>query len=156
MNMSSRCKRVSWDEAPFWSSLETRPNHQPSQAFELLPWISSSPKDKKDDKFSAPQTVWYKFAKPVKIAKFAFSSRVWSHLDQSPTQFALVGSDDCVNWVDIKSYNTQFTKLNEEKTWTISANERQEFKCFGIKVEKVKKGPLTAISHLRMWKQGEL
>ena len=82
------------------SSLE---GHEPSQAFELMPWTNVG-----KEKF--PHIVWYKFPHRVKVAKFAFSSGVWGGLGQSPTQFALVGSNNCKNWKTIQRYKTKFTK----------------------------------------------
>jgi len=126
--------------------------HGPSQAFELnlwkgayLPWANLNTA-------KMPQTVWYNFPTKVTVAKFAFSSRSDCCLEQSPLEFQFIGSDDCANWKVIKSYKTQFTKMSHEKSWTIPMGLRNPYKCFGIKVLKVKSGAFAAIQHLKLWK----
>ena len=127
------------------SSLSGR---EPSQAFESMPWTNSP-----SDKF--PHTVWYKFRRRVKVVKFSFSSRSWGGLEQSPTRFALVGSNNCRRWRTIGRYKTKFTKSKQRKTWKVPTRRRRRFRCFGVKVMRVQKGKLTAISNLKMWRQGK-
>ena len=124
--------------------------HGPLQAFEVKLWKGALPwANLKTAKF--PHTVWYKFAAPIQVAKFAFSSRTRGYIQQSPTDFEFMGSSDCKNWNVIARYQTQFTKLNEEQAWTIPPAARSPYQCYGIKVYKVKSGVFTAIMHTKMW-----
>jgi len=128
--------------------------HTPQQAFALssmkgteYPWANLN-----TAKF--PHTVWYKFPRAIQVAKFGFSSRYRGWLEQAPQEFQFVGSDDCTHWKTIASYKTQFTKLREEKTWTIPPEARGMYHCYGVKVTKVKSGVYTSITRMKMWMQG--
>merc|ERR1719383_1056463 len=128
--------------------------HTPQQAFALAsmkgteyPWANLN-----TAKF--PHTIWYKFPKAIQVAKFGFSSRYRGWLEQAPQEFQFVGSDDCTHWKTIASYKTQFTKLREEKTWTIPPEARGMYRCYGVKVTKVKSGVYTSITRMKMWMQG--
>merc|ERR1712074_370389 len=109
-----------------------------------LPWANLNTK-----KF--PHMVWYKFAQPIEVAKFAFSSRSRMGLEQAPTDFEFIGSNDCVNWNALARFNTQFTKLNQEKTWIIPAAARSTYSCYGMKIYKVKSGVFTSVKHFKIW-----
>ena len=106
-----------------------------------------------------PQTVWHKFTKSIKVAKFSFSSRsVPNGLDQSPKEFEFVGSNDCQSWTVIgdSKYQTTFTGLNQEMVWEIPPKARKRYKCYGIKVYEVASGGnVVAIKKMKMWREGE-
>ena len=131
-------------------------NHDASQAFvgnhkwqgRFLPWANLNTA-------KMPQTVWYQFPKAIQVARFAFSSRSVAGLEQAPTEFEFVGSNDCKNWNVIQTYKTQFTKLDQEKSWTIPSEARGYFKCYGIKVIKVKSGVYASLQLFKMWKSVE-
>ena len=102
--------------------------------------------------------VWNNLTDPVKVGKFAFSSQMDGHLEQSPTDFELVGSNkNCneragkIQWTSILKVQTQFTELNQSKFWDVPRTNRQIFRCMGIKVNKANYGNATAIQGIRMW-----
>ena len=98
--------------------------------------------------------VWNRLPVRVKVAYLSFSSRNEDgSLQQSPTEFELVGSDDCSSWRSISRYQTKFSQLNQVLSWEVPLDERQMFSCIGIKVNEVSWGAHAAIHSLRMWKQ---
>ena len=103
-----------------------------------------------------PQTVWHKFTKSIKVAKFSFSSgSVQNGLDQSPKEFEFVGSNDCQSWAVIggTKYQTTFTGINQEMVWEIPPKARKRYKCYGIKVYEVASGGnVVAIKKMKMWR----
>ena len=110
------------------------------------PWASNS-----KNKF--PVIVWYKFPVYLKVAKVSFSSRRFCCVNQSPTQFEVVGSNDCKTWKAVARYTTKFTKANEQKTFNIAKKDRKTFSCWGIKVNKVTSGPHAAIQNMKMLRE---
>merc|ERR1712055_715302 len=92
----------------------------------------------------------------VRVASLSFSSRSQSeNLDQSPTDFELVGSDNCEDWTSISSFQTQFTKVSEVQSWDVAVDERKAFRCVGIKVNKVGSGRFAAIQGLKMYAESD-
>jgi len=126
--------------------------HAPAQAFELDAWKGKSiyPWANLNTE-SFPHTVWYNFPHAIEVAQFAFSSRDDMHLQQSPTEFQLLGSNDCQAWTFIEVYRTKFTSLKQEKLWTVPVERRRSYKCYGIKVTQVTSGVYAAIQHLKFY-----
>ena len=129
----------------------TLPSRRASQAFALgqmgyyLPW-SNMP----DEKF--PHTVWWQFPESVIVARFAFSSRDRCCLEQSPTEFQLVASNDGQAWNVLQTYYTKFTKLSQEKAFLVPAEVQGAFTYYGIKTLKVTKNVFVSIKRLKMWR----
>ena len=98
-----------------------------------------------------PQTVWYKFSRAIKVGRFSFSSRERCCVKQSPLNFEFVASNDCETWNVLGTYETKFTVVKEQKSWTIPASSRNVYTCYGIKVLKVKSKHYAAIKHFNMW-----
>jgi len=100
-----------------------------------------------------PVIVWSKLQMNVKVARLSFASRIdrccWLH--QSPTDFELVGSNDCQSWVSIAQYHTKWSRGNQVQTWDVPKDKRKSFSCIGIRVNRVHSGPHAAIQGLRMW-----
>jgi len=127
--------------------------HAPAQAFELDAWKGKSiyPWANLNTE-SFPHTVWYNFPHAIEVAQFAFSSRDGPCcLEQSPTEFQLLGSNDCQAWNFIGVYRTKFTSFKQEKLWTIPVSLRKSYKCYGVKVTKVTSGVYAAIQHLKFY-----
>ena len=95
--------------------------------------------------------VCYRLPESVTVVKLSFSSRVDGSLQQSPTKFQLVGSNDCVHWKTISTFKAKFTQLNQVKSWDVPKKQRRAFKCIGIRVNEVSKGKFAAIQGMRMW-----
>jgi len=145
---------VSFDGGSAGASSSLR-GHGPAQAFELDAWKGKSiyPWANLHTE-SFPHTVWYNFPHAIEVAQFAFSSRddgAPAGVMQSPTEFQLLGSNDCQAWNFIGDYRTTFTSLKQEKLWTIPVERRRSYKCYGVKVTKVTSGPYAAIQHLKFY-----
>ena len=130
----------------------SRNHHEPRQGFDLMPWMNA-------EQTNFPHTVWFELNQPLKVVKFAFSSRHWDvgKLIQSPTEFEFLGSRDCMNWTVIgdKIYQTTFQSLDQENSWTIASDDVNVYRCYGVRVHKVASGVYTSIKHLKMWRKGK-
>ena len=84
-----------------------------------------------------PATVWYKFDKPQTVAKISLRSRNDAHKDasQAPEDITFKGSDDCENWVTLKSVtHAGFTVGDEKREFEIPCHARGAYTCYGITV----------------------
>ena len=143
---------IDWEQGSAGASSEYDSTHNANRAFVAAtsendaPWANA-----KSEKF--PVMVWNRLPDKVRVASLSFSSRMKSKwVEQSPTDFELVGSDNCDDWTSISSFQTKFTKASEVQYWEVPVDERKAFRCIGIKVNNVSSGPVAAIQGLRMYK----
>ena len=142
---------IDWEQGSAGASSEYDSTHNANRAFVAAtsendaPWANA-----KSEKF--PVMVWNRLPDKVRVASLSFSSRMKSKwVEQSPTDFELVGSDNCVDWTSISSFQTEFTKASEVQSWDVAVDERKAFRCVGIKVNKVGSGSFAAIQGLKMY-----
>ena len=142
---------IDWEQGSAGASSEYDSTHNANRAFVAAtsendaPWANAE-----SEKF--PVMVWNRLPDKVRVASLSFSSRSQSkNLDQSPTDFELVGSDNCDDWTSISSFQTEFTKASEVQSWDVAVDERKAFRCVGIKVNKVGSGSFAAIQGLKMY-----
>ena len=142
---------IDWEQGSAGASSEYDSTHNANRAFVAAtsendaPWANAE-----SEKF--PVMVWNRLPDKVRVASLSFSSRMKSEwVVQSPTDFELVGSDNCDDWTSISSFQTQFTKVSEVQSWDVAVDERKAFRCVGIKVNKVGSGSFAAIQGLKMY-----
>ena len=142
---------IDWEQGSAGASSQYDSDHNANQAFQSAQSVHTAPwANAESDKF--PVMVWNRLPDKVRVASLSFSSRSQSkNLDQSPTDFELVGSDNCDDWTSISSFQTEFTKASEVQSWDVAVDERKAFRCVGIKVNKVGSGRFAAIQGLKMY-----
>jgi len=155
---SSTSVEIDWEQGRPGASSQYDSHNNINRAFQSAshPWANA-----KSDKF--PVMVWNRFPDKwlesgLRVASFSFSSKRkdWKRLEQSPTDFELVGSDHCKDWTSISSFQPKFTKAYEVKSWDVAVDERKAFRCIGIKINKVGSGPFAAIQNLKMYAESDL
>jgi len=148
---SSTSVEIDWEQGSAGASSQYDSDHNANRAFQSAQSVHTAPwANAESDKF--PVMVWNRLPDKVRVASLSFSSRSQSkNLDQSPTDFELVGSDNCDDWTSISSFQTQFTKVSEVQSWDVAVDERKAFRCVGIKVNKVGSGRFAAIQGLKMY-----
>jgi len=103
-----------------------------------------------------PQIIYYEFENSVIIAKFGFRNRISQANNNNPINFKFVGSDNCPSssssWVTLKSVeDVSWTNQDEEKTWDVGKENRQNYKCYGISVTKISGEHYAGIQDLKFW-----
>jgi len=87
-----------------------------------------------------PATVWYKFEKPQTVAKISLRARndqYHPNAEQAPEDIIFKGSDDCENWVTLKSVaHAGFTVKGEKREFEIPCSARAAYTCYGMEVSR--------------------
>ena len=98
------------------------------------PWISKK----------LPATVWYRFDKKITLAKISFNSECrpngdgYEQLGLPPETFDVVASDDCHNWMVLRTVDAAgFTGSGQTKSWEIPCENQGEYYCYGIHTTRV-------------------
>ena len=95
------------------------------------PWANSEGK--------LPATVWFKFDEPQTVVKISLRARNddYSYAQQAPEDITFKASDDCENWVTLKSVaHAGFTVKGEKREFEIPCSARGAYRCYGIESSK--------------------
>jgi len=87
-----------------------------------------------------PATVWYRFDEPQTVAKISLRARndqYHPNAEQAPEDIIFKGSDDCENWVTLKSVaHAGFTVKGEKREFEIPCSARAAYTCYGMEVSR--------------------
>jgi hypothetical protein len=118
---------------------------QPGQC--KAPWANK--------RYKFPALVFYQFSKFVHASKLAFSSRTDCCLNQSPSNFDIIASNDAdcnaaSNWVTIKEVRgVKWTKQNQTKSWDFD-DDNVAFSCWGIRCLADQSDGFCSIQNLKL------
>jgi len=121
---------------------------EPGPEEKLGPWLSGLISS------GVLETVYYKFSYNLAVGKFSFRNRRESgHVKNNPSMFDFVGSNDCSSWKILKAVDWVVWQGNDqEQSWQIEENNRQDFNCYGIQVRAISGSYHVAIQDVKMWK----
>ena len=84
-----------------------------------------------------PHSLWFKFKASHVLTKISFSSSIY--LEQAPKEFAVIASQDCINFQDLLHIeDAAFERQNQAQSWEIPEEKRAPYTCIGIKIHSSK------------------
>ena len=96
-----------------------------------------------------PASVWMRFDRPHLLEKIGFRNK---EIYNTPKTVEVIGSNDCKSWKTLLSVeDSGFTKGNEFRSWTIPAENRSKFSCFGLMWPIKQVSQCVSVRQILMW-----
>ena len=104
-----------------------------------------------------PHLIWFNFIesqRPAKISFFPRQDDLKYAMQSTPTQFQIIGSDECSSWADLTDvvHFDPATSLNDERSVDVerSIPISRAYRCIGLRI-LAGGNPNVALSLFRMW-----
>merc|ERR1719348_2448970 len=144
----SKIVRIAYDGTAGATSISGK-GHEAIKAFK------GSEKDAFNSNSPLPQSLWFQFSKPHRLAKIGWTA--WYN-DFAPRDFKVVGSSDCKAWTTIHSVvgaswpnNGKLEDIS--RTHTIPKENRMEFPCLGLTVTRTNVNYAFTVRRMMMWEE---